>query len=191
MFICHKQRKCLSPEHWVVHSQGVCPGTATHSYVMPYLQSADHMHFQIPNGNYWHYHNHLDTHTAGRASQLADCVQSRAKTPTGWAQHMYCSTYSLPVSQTVYYLITRAALTQTYRTSPCKGIYAELVMVVRFLSKYYKTTALTSRLNWAFNSRIKKEMQNVEKVVSDLWETKCSCSSIKVNGKKSLQTHNW
>lgn len=106
MFICHKQRKCLSPEHWVAHSRGVCPGTATHSYVMPYLQSADHMHFQIPNWNYWHYHNHLDTHTAGRASQLADCVQSRAKTPTGWAQDMYCSTYSLPVRQTLYHLMT-------------------------------------------------------------------------------------
>lgn len=117
MFIC-KQRKCLSPEHWVAHSRGVCPGTATHSYVMPYLQSADHMHFQIPNWNYWHYHNHLDTHTAGRASQLADCVQSRAKTPAGWAQDMYCSTYSLPVKQTLYYLITRAVLTQTYRASP-------------------------------------------------------------------------
>lgn len=150
MFICHKQRKCLSPEHWVAHSWGVCPGTATHSYVMPYLQSADHMHFQIPNWNYWHYHNHLDTHTAGRASQLAGCVQSRAKTPTGWAQDMHCYTYSLPVSQTVYYLITRAALTQTDRTSPCKEIYVELQLDCGNLHLLCGIQGLTVS-NWHFD----------------------------------------
>lgn len=30
------------------HSRGVFQGTATHCYVMPYLQTADHMHLQIP-----------------------------------------------------------------------------------------------------------------------------------------------
>lgn len=43
---------------------GKCVQGAPHCYITPYLQSADHTQFQIPNVNYPHYHNHLDTHTA-------------------------------------------------------------------------------------------------------------------------------
>lgn len=55
-----------SPELCATHSptfREICSESAPHCYVMPYLQSADHMQFQIPNVNYPHYHNHLDTHT--------------------------------------------------------------------------------------------------------------------------------
>lgn len=41
----NKENACLLSNK---HSQGVCQGTTSHCYVMPYLQTADRMRLQIP-----------------------------------------------------------------------------------------------------------------------------------------------
>lgn len=61
-----------------------------HRYVMPYLQNADHMQFQIPAVNYPHYHNHLDTHTAGKQASWQPVHKAEQRLKLLWGRLIGC-----------------------------------------------------------------------------------------------------